>query len=745
MYAILHGIRVSLLPPFVRRLMLPALALWSVLAVVAAYGPLLLSSGLIATHYEGREWQGVPLATGQEHVGTGDWLAAAGHQIGRDETSVSWRGWLVVGQPGTFDVETRSDGPAWVFIDDQRVVDGYAPTPDGRRRHTLTLGAGLHALQVDIASASALEVRWARSGNPLHELGPTVLYPTRVAYYLDQVVRPGLLLATAMSLGLLAVLAAIAAGCLRRHLDASAATVDERRWLWGVLALAVVLQLWQVWYGLPGSWELDEVLADDVLAPARAWFSGGWYTLYPTLFFAGLGALSSPFMAAGTMGLVDLGLEPAGVAQLVVYRVAMVVCGVVGVGLAYRLSMEAFGARRAAIWAAFLAAALPLLVYLTKFSKADVPYSAAFLAAVLFHLRALRTPTAAIYGWFAFWAMVAICLKDQAYGLVVLPALHLVWLRWRAHADAGPGTRVARLVTDAPLWRALGVAVLVFVVSHNLLFNWDGFVSHVRVMTTGSQGFRTYDRTLGGQLAMLGDALGMVSWTFGLPTALVIAGSLTLAWRARRDALVVLLLPIVSYYVTFMAVIQYQYDRFYLAPAVLLAAVGGLGMAWLAASRFVWARLSATVAAGHLLLLGSSIDLLMARDSRYAAEAWLARQVDGGEIVGLAGPRAYLPHPGRLPVTNVEYDWGQVSAAPPDFLVVNAEFAARDRHLDFFGPLLAGSQPLYREAARFKSSPGLALLAYRREFSDGVENPESNFDKINPEIRIYVRRDVVVD
>lgn len=736
----------SLLPPLIRRVLLPALAVWSALAVAAAYGPLLLSSGLVATHYDGREWQGVPLATDQEHVGGGDWMAAAGYRIGRDDTSVSWRGWLAVGAPATFDIETESDGPVWIFIDDARVIDGYAPAPDGRRRHTHRLTAGLHALQVDLASASSLEVRWARSGNPLHDLGPAVLYPTRVAYYLDQVVRPGLLLATALSISLLVVLAGLAAGCLRRHLDDTAATPDERRWLWGVLALAAALQLWQLWFGLPARWELDEVIAADVLEPARAWFAGGWYDLYPALFFGSLGVLSWPFMAAGTMGLIDLGLEPAGVAQVIVYRLGMVVCGVVIAGLAYRLAMEAFAHRRAAIWAAFVAAALPLLVYLTKFSKADVPYSAAFLAAALFHLRALRTPTTAVYGWFAFWGMVAICLKDQAYGLVLLPALHLVWLRWRALADHPIATRLARLVVDRPLWRAAIVAVAVFVVGHNLLFNFDGFLSHVQLITGGgSQGFRTYERSAGGQLAMLRDAFAMVSWTFGLPMSIVIAGSLVLAWRARRQALLVLLLPIASYYLTFMAVIQYQYDRFYLAPAILLAVVSGLGLAWLVAASQVWARVAVVVAAGHLLLLGSSIDLLMARDSRYAAEAWLAAQVDHDELVGMAGPRSYLPRPGRLPVTDVPFDWAEVSAAPPDFLVVNAEFAVRDRHVAFFGPLLAGDHPLYREAARFKSSPGPALIAYRPEFSDGVEDPESNFDKINPEIRIYVRRDVVVE
>ena len=105
---------------------------------------------------------------------------------------------------------------------------------------------------------------------------------------------------------------------------------------------------------------------------------------------------------AGAIGLRQTGKMPASDLVLLPLCIGIALIGVVIAGLAYRLAMEAFAHRRAAIWAAFVAAALPLLVYLTKFSKADVPYSAAFLAAALFHLRALRTPTTAVYGWFAF-------------------------------------------------------------------------------------------------------------------------------------------------------------------------------------------------------------------------------------------------------------------------------------------------------------------------------------------------------
>lgn len=736
----------SALPAFVRRLLVPALALWGVVAAASAYGPLLFSPGLIATYYEGREWRGVPRFTGQEFVGGGDWLAAGGHRLAGETFSVSWRGWLAVESPATFDIAALSNGLVWVFVDDTRVVDGYAPAQAGLRQGQIALARGVHRIQVDLAAGSELSVQWARAGNPLHDLGVTVLYPTRLAYYLSTQARPGLLVSGAAGLGLLLLGAAGGAGRLGRHLDATAATPAERAWLGGILALAAALQLWQLWWGLPQHWELDEVLAGPVILGARQGFADGWHALYPPLFFAALSVLSWPFMAAATLGVLDLWSEPSLVAQLLLYRLAMVLCGLAVVVLAYRCGMEAFADRRAALWAAFLCATLPLLVYLTKFSKADVPYTAAFLAAMLEYLRALGAPSAAVYGRFAFWGMVAICLKDQAYGLIVLPALHLVWLRWRAHAASGPVARVVATATDGALARAALVAVGVFVAGHNLPFNADGFVQHVQLITGGgSVGFRTYPRTIAGQVEMLVDGLWQVPWLFGWPAALVIAGSLVVAWRVRREAAVAVVLPVVSYYLTFMAVIQYQYDRFYLAPAVLLAIIGGLGLARLAAAPALVARAAVAVIVVQSVAYGASIDLLMARDSRFAAEAWLRQHLDHGELVGLAGPRPYLPRPGPLPATDVNLDWTEVTAAPPEYLVVNAEYARRPRNFPFFEPLLAGTQPLYREAAIFKSTPGPAVLAYRPEFANGVEDPFTNFDKINPEIRVFVRRDVTID
>jgi hypothetical protein len=107
----------------------------------------------------------------------------------------------------------------------------------------------------------------------------------------------------------------------------------------------------------------------------------------------------------------------------------------------------------------------------------------------------------------------------------------------------------------------------------------------------------------------------------------VAAGAgIVVAWRARVTAIRLLLLPVVSYYATFIAVVGYHYDRFFLAPIVALCVAAGWGLdRWLAPSaRWRGLRVTATAAAFvYALTRVAALDTMMARDSRSAAEAWL--------------------------------------------------------------------------------------------------------------------------
>ncbi len=732
----------SLLPPIVRRLVLPLLAVWLVAAAAVAWGPLLTSTGLVATYYPGHDWTAPAVRTAIEHVGRGDWVEERAPEFDRQPFSVSWRGWLAVGNASTFDLAIESDGHAWLYIGDTEVIGGNQAVVNGARRGQVALEAGLHPVQIDFRSGPSvgLKVQWARAGNPLHDLGQEILFPSRPAYYLSSTWRIGALLATLASLGLIGLAAAAGAQAVARHLDSSNATASERRWLAAVLALASALLVWQIGFGLPAHWEVDELMAGDVVPGAQRWFSGGWFHLYPTLYLAWLSVFSWPFMAAATVGAVDLWSNSTEMLQVVVYRVATAACGLSIVYFAYRCAYEAFDNRRAALWAAFLCAVMPLMVYFGKFAKPDLPYVAAFVASLLYYLRALRDPSVANYQAFALGGAIAICLKDQAYGLYVLPALHLVWLR--AVATDRRRNGAIGLVTDPALVRAAAITILTAIVSNNLIFNLGGFLAHVDMMARGSGAFRTFDGSLAGHAALLSEGLAQIPWMLGWPATVMVAIGLPIAWRRRREATLALLLPIVSYYVTFITLIGYQYDRFYLGPAVLLTMLAGLALARLAERRTLWASAVVGIVALYSLAQGVSVNQMMARDSRFAAEAWLLEHVRPGQVVGMAGPRAYLPRTYPLPTIDVHLDWSEIATAPPEYLVVNLEHARRPRDRAFFAPLLDGTESHYEPVARFKSPPGLALLAYFDVFRNGQEDPTTNLDKINPEIGVFVRRDL---
>ena len=536
----------SLLPPVIRRLLLPLLAVWLVAAAAVAWGPILTSTGLVATYFPGHDWMAPAVRTAIEHVGRGDWVEERAPAFERQPFSVTWRGWVAIGNASTFDFAVESDGNTWLYIGDTEVIDGDQPVVDGARRGQIALEAGLHAMRIDFKSGPsvALKVLWARAGNPLHDLGQDILFPSRPAYYLSSTWRLGALLATVASLGIIVVAGAAGAGMVARHLEASGATRADRRWLTAVLALATALLVWQIGFGLPAHWEIDELLAGDVVPGAQQWFSGGWFHLYPTLYLAWLSVFSWPFMAGATIGAVDLWSNSTEMLQVVVYRVATAACGVLVVYLAYRCAYEAFGNRRAALWAAFLCAVMPLMVYFGKFAKPDLPYVAAFMTSLLYYLRALREPSVANYQAFALAGAIAICLKDQAYGLYVLPALHLVWLRAVA-TDRARGGAIG-LITDPALVRAAAITIATAIVSNNLIFNLDGFVAHVDLMARGSGAFRTYDSTLAGHAALLAEGLAQIPWMLGWPATTMVAIGLPMAWRTRRDATIGLLLPIVS-------------------------------------------------------------------------------------------------------------------------------------------------------------------------------------------------------
>ena len=146
---------------------------------------------------------------------------------------------------------------------------------------------------------------------------------------------------------------------------------------------------------------------------------------------------------------------------------------------------------------------------------------------------------------------------------------------------------------------------------------------------------------------------------------------------------------------------------------------------------------------GWLLWRAASVDALLVRDSRYAAEAWLRANVTRHAWVVTVDEFGYLPRLDRFRHKQIQATIEDTLSNNPEFIVVNTEFLARSpagsperQWLDW---LQGGAGP-YAVASRHKSPLGWSAFAWQSRFTDRREDDFTNIDKANPEILIFRRR-----
>jgi len=202
---------------------------------------------------------------------------------------------------------------------------------------------------------------------------------------------------------------------------------------------------------------------------------------------------------------------------------------------------------------------------------------------------------------------------------------------------------------------ALAVFVVAFAIAENWIWNFSGFVSHVRVagglapesghvITTS---FGRYDllspQRLTSMVRILVFVLGWVGF------AACVLGVLYTGFRERR-ILWILGWPAVSYYVfTICQALPASIviERPYMPLGVILAIVGGVLLARASASRLLVSNVLAVSAIIAILVNGIAMDLALIADPRYQAEQWLNQNVAAGAKVELYGLRSQLPRSNR--------------------------------------------------------------------------------------------------
>ena len=506
-----------------------------------------------------------------------------------------------------------------------------------------------------------------------------------------------------------------------------------------MVALCAAVYAWPLDWGLPSEygWAPDELTPAAVLDGLSQRFSNGWHSKYPPLHHVVLAAAYAPWLRGA----------PDARRQLILFRAGRLVSLLMAAGLVvlvYLCGRELFDPLPALFAAAVAGLSAPFAYY-AKVANLDAPYLFWFCAALLAYLRLLRGQRLRHYIALAACAAAAVATKDQAYGLFVMTAPFVAGTLHRHRVAGGAPPSMLATLGDRRLVAAALTATCAILVLDNVVLNPGGFAAHVALITgPASRDFRMFDRSVGGVAALAAATARATVFTLGAPAALAAAAGLVFAAVRGREnrTLLATLVPAVSYWLTFTAVVLYLYDRFVLPIAVVLALFAGKALAEGLARRRATVLALAAVVVAFSALRALSVDVLMARDSRYAVEDWLKNHAAPPAVVAAVGPLEYLPRFEGLHARRLGPSLDRLRRVDPDVVVVNADFARRAEGGGSDAELyaaLAGGQAGYRLVLDQPATPTLPFLDAAAFRGDDPGRVHSNLDKVGPEILVYAR------
>jgi hypothetical protein len=511
-----------------------------------------------------------------------------------------------------------------------------------------------------------------------------------------------------------------------------------------VLGISLLLNWVGIGWGLPAwrGWAMDEIIPAEVLAGMEQYFSNGWYGKYPPLHYYLLALFYFPILflrgaSAATVGN-DLQLYTI---LYAIGRFISVVMGTAIVYLVYRIGCELFE-HRAAVFAALITALGGPFVFYAKTVNLEVPYIFWFSLSLLFFVRVIKRHALGDYVFFTLAAVCAVCTKDQAYGFYVFAPIPIVMSAYVQAKAAAPEATFGKTLFARKNFIALGAGIVLFALLQNWPFNFSGFLMHLRTLLgTASKGYQIYPRTLAGYWEMSVQAVRHLRFALGWPAFIVcLLGVARELMRKKKDYLLLSILVLVlSYYITFICLVMYHYERFMIPVALMLALFGGRllsdgfnwkpGPPW--AKKVVFSLMSAI-----MLWNPVSVNALMVMDSRYKVERWMKRNIHPDHSVGFIGFVESFPRSWGIRQRHFFFSpqAPRIERIKPDYLILNRESTIGDPTFDE-GPRL--EKIGYVLVLQYQTP--LKWTSFNREtfFDNGRKILYSNLDKINPEIRIY--------
>ncbi len=520
-----------------------------------------------------------------------------------------------------------------------------------------------------------------------------------------------------------------------------------------LLLCSLILNCWGIWWGLPSyhGWAIDEIIPQQVLSGIDANFSHGWHYKYPPFHYYLLTVTYLPILLFDWLNLVDINSLPTYTLLFYLQRFVSVFMGIGIIFLVYLCGKEIYEARTSFL-AALMTALICPFVYFSKTTNLEIPYVFWFVLSLLFYLRILKYQKLRDYLLFSGAAVISICTKDQAYGFYVLTPLFIIIIHHVSQKQKQKNVQLWQSLIDKKIIFSLLLSVGLFFLLHNILFNWSGFIAHVKLLTEqAGDAPKTFKGGISENLKLLGQTLKLTSFSFGRPMFVVcLVGLINSLVRKKKNYLLLsTLVPILSYYLFYISYIAYVRDRFTLPVCIVLTFFGAHLLKKLLRPNYKYFKFMAfavSILFAYTLAYSSSVNILMSQDSRYYVEKWLSKNISDSDLILSIGQQEYLP---RLEI----YDEVMNTRSPslsndyllevnPDYIITTSSFDIRrskpgTTRYDFFNSLKEEKYG-YKLVLKYQSQPTWNLLKPDKKLT----YHDTNLDKINPEIRVYSKEKV---
>ncbi|MGB2985920.1 MAG: glycosyltransferase family 39 protein [Phycisphaerae bacterium] len=459
-----------------------------------------------------------------------------------------------------------------------------------------------------------------------------------------------------------------------------------------ITMVGLILYLPGLTWGLPGtaSWSQDTIAGLRTLGVVEGW-PAQWKGRYPPLHYLILAAAYEPVQwhwqrtgqrviddDTGEVRLLPPHAPKIGLLILIARSITVVMAIAAGLGLwaaTRRLTQDDTAALLAAMTLMLGAA----FTYFAHLGNVDIPSMCWFAWSLYFYARALHSRKWHDCALLGLFGSLAFSTKDAIVGMY--PGMAVVLLV----------NETNRFRKDAPLLRALfsalwqskwliGLAmfILPYLIFNGVFANLDPYLTRMKYwlgITPGTLHTRQYryPDQLRLLLATFWYAAGAVGW----PMLLAMVASVLYALRRYGRTALIVLIPVVGYYVVVVAQIGFVYSRFLFAPIAMTCILVGLAGAalvrrreWPMAVRFGIPCMILLPSLGYTVAINAE----MLTDSRYAVETWFREHVTPPSQVGAFSKPQYLPR-----LSNLGYDTrGAVMAhesfdqSQPEYLILTS-------------------------------------------------------------------------